>query len=300
MTFQAVSFVNDLDYGAEDVRHLSYLASMGQTGTATADSLRVTATATPSTSVIVNAGVATIRGTSLVSSYVVTNDQAVTLPVPANNGSGVLRRTVIYSVRDPQMAGMPQLSGPNDTAGDLQVVTSLPTDRPYIILADINFPANTGTVTNAMITDRRAMALTRSVTRSFIHYPSYTNPIGTTYEQIAGAAPTFYCPPGMTHANIIVVAEGVEQVKAGYVRMMCTPTLNGMRANLSQEVAVTRSGPIQRHSFTAMGAFKLPAGVAGTNVTIGLRGYVAAGQAGMLETDPESCMLFQVEFFESV
>ena len=300
MTFQPVAFVNALNYGAEDVRHLSYLASGGQTGVATAASLKVSATSTPSGNVVVNAGVATIVGSGLVESYIVTNDQAVTVPVAPNNSSGTVYRNVIFSVRDPQMAGMPALSGPSDIAGDLQVVSTLPVDRPYIWLARITLPPTTGTITNAMIENRRAMSHRRTVTQTFIHIPTYTNSIGTTYEQIAGAAPTFFCPPGMTHANVIVSVEGMEQVKAGYVRLMATPTINGQRADLTQEVAVTKNGPVQRHGFTAMGAFKLRPEWVGTTVTLGLRGYVAAGDGVTFETDVESMVAFQVEFYEDV
>ena len=300
MTFQAVSFVDGLRYQADDVRHLSYLASLGQTGVATADSLRVAATPTPSGNVIVYAGVATVVGAGLVESYIVTNDQAVTLAIPPNNTPSLVYRNVIFSIRDPQKAGMPALSGPTDIAGDLQVVGALPTDRPFIWLAHIPLPAHTGTVTQAMIANRRQMPQNRSVTRTYIHFPTSTRPIPASYTQVGGAGPTFFCPPGMTHANVLVSVEGLEQTIAGYHRLMVTPTLNGVRSSLSQEVAVTRNGPVQRHGFTAMGSFKLEPGWAGTEITAGLRGHIAAGTADAFEVDTESTMCFQVEFYEDV
>lgn len=301
MTFQAVSFINGLAYGAEDPRHLINLASSGQTGVATSSSLKVTATRTPSGNVIVNAGVATVVGNGLVESYLVTNDQAVTLAVPPNNTTGTVYRNVIFSVRDPQMAGMPQLSGPGDIGGDLRVVGTLPTDRPYIWLAQIPLGPNSGTVTNDIIRNKRIMPIPRSVTRTAIAFPTTKVSIGTAYSQVGNVAAPVFCPTGMTHANVITSVEGMEQVTTGYQRLMVTPTINGQRASLSQEVAITRNSPtVQRHGFTAMGSFKLDPAWVGTEVTLGLRGHIAAGNAGAYEVDNQSTLSFLVEFYEDV
>lgn len=299
MTFKAVSFVDGLRYQAQSVRNLSFLAANGTTGVATPDSLKVTATATPSGSVIVYAGTASVVGyNNRAEAYIVTNDQAVTLPIPANNTASTVYRNVIFSIRDPQFAGMPALSGPTDIAGDLQVVGTLPTDRPYLRLAHIPLPANTATVTNAMIANQRQLAMPRSYTRTYVHIPSYINPIGVEYEQIAGAQPSFYCPPWATNANVLVSVEGMEQTIAGYHRLMTCPTINGTRANLTQEVAVTKNGPVQRHGFTSIGSFTVPDSWRATEVAVGLRGGIKAGSANAFQIDTESTIAFQVEFYE--
>ena len=49
-----------------------------------------------------------------------------------------------------------------------------------------------------------------------------------------------------------------------------------------------------------MGSFKLEPGWAGTELTAGLRGHIAAGTANAFEVDTESTMCFQVEFYEDV
>ena len=299
MTFQAVAFIDGLSYPAEAVRRLVYAATGGQTGALSAKSFVVSAGSTPGPFVNVNAGVGAIEATgALMQSYLVTNDQLVQLPVSANNSSGAVTRYVVYSVRDPQMAGMPALSGPSDTAGNLEVLSSLPSNKPYYHMATLNIPANTSVITAGMITQIGKLSRPRSSVDSFVHLPTTTYSLGTAYQQWGGFAIPFYCPEWATHANVVLAVEGMEQVNAGYCRAMLKPTLDGVSAQLTAEVAVTRNGPVQRHGFTIGGQFAITDAQRGQNITVGMRGYIAAGTAGTYQIDVESCVVAQIFFTE--
>ena len=299
MTFQAVAFIDGLSYPAEAVRRLVYAATGGQTGALSGRSLTVSAGSTPGAFVNVNAGAAAIEAAEgLLQSYLVTNDQLVQLPVPANTGGSSVTRYIVYSVRDPQMAGMPPLSGPTDKAGDLQVLSALPTNKPYLHLATLVIPGNTSVITSGMITNAMKLSRPRSSVDSYVHLPTATYPLGTAYQQWSGMAVPFFCPDWATHANVVITVEGMEQVTAGYCRAMLKPTLDGVSAQLTAEVAVTRNGPIQRHGFTVGGMFAITDAQRNNTVTVGLRGQIAAGASGTYQIDVESCVISQIFFTE--
>lgn len=298
MTFQAVAFIDGLSYPAEAVRRLVYAATGGTTGVLGADSFRVTAGSTPGAFVNVSAGVGAVVGGGSVQSYLVTNDQLVQLAVPANNSSTPITRYVVFSIRDPQYAGMPALSGPSDIAGDLQVVSVLPSNRPYLRLATLTIPGNTGTITNSMVTNDLSLSAPRTRPDSFVHLPTATYTLGTTYQQWGGFAIPFHCPMWANRADVLITVEGMEQKVAGYIRAHIKPTINGVSADMSQEVTITRNGPIQRHSFSAMGSFSIPSNWRDTTVQVGMRAYIGAGPSGAFEIDSESAVMAQILFSE--
>lgn len=134
--------------------------------------LEVTATSPASTNVTVAAGSCIIRGAEVnfQGSYSGVNAGTDTMAVPAAGASAV-HHLVVARAEDPTFSGSPWdtdlASGepivhavliPNVAAG----TTEVPSGTSGIPLARIDVPANTATITQAMITDLRSMIDPRS------------------------------------------------------------------------------------------------------------------------------------------
>lgn len=126
--------------------------------------LRVSALATPGGSVNVGPGGALISAYSTSSraqSYAVYNDATMQVAIPAT-GSGAGRTDyLILRVDDWHYTGAQAPANPLDALYcSVQRVSSLTgITYPYVPLAKIVIPASTGTITNAMITDLRQVAV---------------------------------------------------------------------------------------------------------------------------------------------
>ena len=159
---------------AEQIRRLTWLASGGDWGLATPDSLKVTATSPPSARVQVSVGSAVLRNGSAydskpfpdaspAQSYLVTAPLPLSVPVPPNTGATPVTRYVTVTARDPQYAGMGQVDQTRqDDYVDVAAGLAVPTDRPSLVLATIVVPPNTGTITDAMITRQARILNPRS------------------------------------------------------------------------------------------------------------------------------------------
>lgn len=161
MAFLPAGFVDGASTPGEMLRRISFAATAGDTGVVQAGDLRVTATG--GTAVYIQAGsgfVATrFSDAYRAQSYVIANDSAVAVDVPANTGGSTITWYVIVRVTDPQYAGEPTPVDPlTDDYCVAELVTSLPSTKPYILLASVSMPAGASTVTQAQVTDRREMA----------------------------------------------------------------------------------------------------------------------------------------------
>ena len=167
MALTTAGFIDGSRIHGETLRRALYASTNGATGVTRSGDLAVFAYATPAAGVVIapGAGIIATRYTDADpgQSYSVTNDEAFHLPVPANDGTSSRRWEVIVRVTDPQYAGE---SIPTDPAGDsysrFELVSSLPTNRPFLHLATVVLPANTGVVQRSYITSQRRLANPRS------------------------------------------------------------------------------------------------------------------------------------------
>lgn len=143
-------------------RQLAYAATNGATGINSATDLRVTALPTPGpfARIMPGGGVMLNRypggGQQ---SYTVRNPSATDVAVPATGSAGGSTRYVILRVDDPEFGGQAPanvVTGPYVRAVLVNSITNLA--YPFLPLAKITQPANTATITQAMITDLRGMA----------------------------------------------------------------------------------------------------------------------------------------------
>lgn len=153
-------------HSAEVGRQLAYAATNGATGVTLPTDLKVTALPTPGAGVRIGAG-----GASIVSrfpgaegqSYVIRGVGSTDVNV-AKAGTSATTRYVIIRITDPAYAGQPVPANP--AVGPYAIPDIVPDianlEYPFIALAKIVMPANTATITQAMITDLRVLANPRT------------------------------------------------------------------------------------------------------------------------------------------
>lgn len=166
-------------HSPEVARLLAYAATSGAEGIVTAGDLKVSPLAVPGASVRVAPGAGLIRNRATggdSQTYVARNpvDDVVAI---AATGSGAGRSDLIVAqIEDPFMAGEPWQDPADPTVGPYiftRVIPNVPagttrvqdvpgfSGRSAITLARVDLPASTGTITAAMITDLRNLAMPR-------------------------------------------------------------------------------------------------------------------------------------------
>ncbi|MER2142199.1 MAG: hypothetical protein ABS888_00280 [Eubacteriales bacterium] len=149
-------------HGPEVARMLAYAATSGSEGVISTTDLRVTALPTPGASVRVYPGGAAVLNRysgAPNQTYTVRSPSATDVAIPATGSGGGATRYVILRVDDPQYGGQAPANLANGPYVRYDVVSSITNlAYPFIALAKITQPANTATITGAMITDLRVVA----------------------------------------------------------------------------------------------------------------------------------------------
>ncbi|WP_172171051.1 hypothetical protein [Brevibacterium sp. CT2-23B] len=155
--------------GAENYGELaradSFIGSAGATGIIAPTDFKVVQTPTPGAAVRVRKGTGVIASTYpnvFGQSYVVQEQSFTDVPVAATGSSGGATKYVYVLIEDTQYTGQAPVSVENGPYNSYQVTTTLPQFKPYLLLAKIEQPKSTATITNAMITDLREIANPRT------------------------------------------------------------------------------------------------------------------------------------------
>ncbi|WP_278372227.1 hypothetical protein [Brevibacterium casei] len=145
----------------EGARLALYAATKGGRGIMAPRDLRVSALPTPGGAVRIHAGAAVTPNDypgGAGQSYAVREISSTDFPVPATGSSGGAVRFLIIRINDEQYAGAKPTTPATDPRNAYQWVSALPTTVPHVPLVKLDQPANTATITNAMLTDIRQMA----------------------------------------------------------------------------------------------------------------------------------------------
>lgn len=160
--------------GAENSVELArvgnYAATSGATGIIEPTDLKVTALPVPDGAVRVRKGTGVIKSTYtgvFGQSYAVQEDSYTDVPVSATGSSGAAVKYVYILIEDTQYNGQQPEDVKTGPYNFYRVTTSLPSNKPYLLLAKINQPASTGAITNTMIEDMREVAVPRKDYGSF-------------------------------------------------------------------------------------------------------------------------------------
>ena len=288
---------------ASMLRMLAWVSTGGASGIVAPGDFKVQALTTPGGAVSINAGGAVIPtrygNSTAQQSYVVANDQAFNLSIPAAGAAG---RTeyVILRISDPQYSGQVPADPENALYVEAVTVATLPTDYPYLALAKLVLPANTATVTNSMITDMRKLAMPRRHMEIEANYPTSENLIedlGGAYEVLGEV--TVSVPTWATHMRVkgdfasMGVRGGVVQ---GYVNLASM----GQGTYVSTFKAESNgTGSTQRWSTVCVGTWTLGSQYKGTDITIQFRArQTGSWNNGVALVDSGTTLAALVEFEE--
>ena len=308
-----------VEHSAEVARMLAWSATNGASGIITPKDLKVVAQTVPSDSVVIRPGGFVVEskysGASQ-QSYVERAPTSTTLEVPATGSSGGATRYVVARITDPDYPGGGTVpSVPNDGVyAAPYLVSSLSSSRTEIPLAKITQPANTATITNAMITDLREVANPRSiiVNRSRplnladVETLTQTDSVGERFPN-SGGGQNIDVPEWATRAIIetewLMVNERPGNAY-GAVWVEYGPLNSGgddRQYSTQRFVWNTQAG-----SDSSRGIWKvsddvyIPASLRGSSQVFSMRGYLKSTSAGSArpQMDQHSGITFKVTFLE--
>lgn len=184
MPDNAVWAANGPETDARMARELAWVASGGQTGIVGPWSCRVLAQSVPNGTVRIMPGGFTVAATSQFAaigyssapwqSYMRSVYEPITVSIDPTGSSGARTDVVGIVIDDPEFEGTSPdpdshqywrphvVRNAGNNATRPEHFASL--GRPFLPLAQVRIPANTGTITNAMITDIRFLAVARTTT----------------------------------------------------------------------------------------------------------------------------------------
>lgn len=299
MAFEPVPYaISGEQLSANMLRRQLYKLTRGRSGISLPDDLKVTPTPTPGAAVRIAPGGGTAANKfpgGDRQSYDVTANSATDVAVTATGASAATRQ-VIVRIYDHQFAG----SKPTDGIYVKPVIVSvLPTDYPFIWLATITQPANTGTITAAMIKDRRTLVSPASPEMNLRVSPVATahNLTSTTTVNFPNVAETILIPDWANYCVISAQVGGM-QIFGGPIAAEFHLFFNNL---IGQYTTIDEPG-------TASGYARLPSvlmkwespvgNLAGTEADIRIRARKISG-AGTLRADNYTQLVFNIQFTEA-
>lgn len=308
---------NGAENSVELARADSFVGSSGATGIVDPADFKVVALPTPGAAVRVRKGTGVIRNTypgTFGQSYVVQEQSNTDVAVAATGSSGASTKYVYVLITDSQYGGQVPPSVENGPYNDYAVTTTLPSNQPYLLLARINQPASTATITNAMITDLREVAnpkekivnRSRPLNLTDVETLTQTNPIGERFPN-SGGGQNIDVPEWATRAIIetewLMVNERPGNAY-GAIWVEYGPLNSGGQ---DRQYSTQRfRWNTQAGSDSARGIWKvsddvyIPKDLRGTSQVFSMRGYLTAtsGAGARPQMDQHSGIVFKVTFLQ--
>ncbi len=310
-------FVAGANHSVEVARLFAYAATSGAEGVILPDDLKVRALSTPGSQVRAAPGGAILLNRYAgggQQSYVGRNPTQDNVAITATGSAGGRRDLIVARVADPQYPGTSAPTDPNDfqyiyteviedVPAGITRARDLNLNYPAIELALLDIPANTATITNAMITDLRKVALPRKdrtlLVKNFaageIHDLGSSN-----FQQWPNENFDLFIPEWATQMNVI--ADWVQvRVSAGdragevWVRFHDGESWPSTARNRWDLTGVPNTS---RMSIRSAAPMSVPAAFRGQTVRVNLMGRNLTGGSGSLRLDGSSSVTLDVEFLE--
>lgn len=315
--------VNGASHDAQLAREQTWINTGGQTGIVGPASLEVRAQPTPGGSVRVMPGGFAIAATPGGSvgytnapwqSYGKAVYQTTTVAIAPTGSSGSRTDVVGIIINDPQYEG---------TSGSVDYEThqfwsfhviqnanafsnraeQFGLSRPFLPLAQVTIPANTATITNAMITDLRFLAVERSAQDSVVQRPSedrtlnvFSTPQYVSLDQIN----SIVIPQWATHVKLDGEIVGAAATGSGDVngitRFAFSP---GSGNKYTGSVPFNESNSWSRFSLPAFGTIALDDNDRGRRAFIRFQVQRTSGAGGLSITSGLSAYRLRVSFVEN-
>lgn len=299
---------NGARHPAQQFRMMIRDLARGAEGITEGDDLKVTQRTTPGGGVVIGDGSGVIQGRAnpFQGHYSICNVGAVDQPIAAT-GASPRSDLLIIRVEDPEYEGslnpaVDQIVYPQIIPNVSSSATTIPDGRTGITLARIDIPANTSTITNAMITDLRRIANPRRERSLLIQTPTALSAnIGGT----SGTWTNFSTAPGWNIPIPVWASRVVFSLSIGQIRYNTAYFYGAVRATFGgaltvQSVMLDDNQSSVRRSTVVFGdTLTLPDSYRGTTQTLRYQACGYAGNNGFVGVDVVSTLIADVEFTEA-
>lgn len=258
MALEQAAYIDGRVTGAASLRRTAYASAGGNTSIVEPTAFKVTATTPASDKVLVYPGSAhLVSPHASGQAYTVTNNALAEVAIPANGTSNPVTRRVVVAVQDPNQAGMPADPGAPDPLAYFQAGTTTPTDRPVLPCADITIPAQTGVITNGMLTDQRPFVGHEQSDRRML-FPAGTVTMSTgSYTSWPLSGFGIDIPEWATHLDVVITLTGAQYSGSDMGRAGVRVVFNGASGQQNAQ-----NGKIERAA--GLGSMSVDTTVAGT------------------------------------
>jgi len=309
------------EHSPEVARAFTYAATRGSEGVTDVGDLKVVAQAVPNGTVQVIPGGGLLRNRYAGGSgqtYAIRGATATDVPITPTGASGGRTDLIVARVIDPQYEGLPPADPTSFEYARPAViqgvaagasVKSLGLPYPAINLARVTLPANTGTVTPAMITDLRRVAQPRRERNLMTLFPAASSNLptagyGPTWPITAAQRPSLYVPAWATKLNVVVSMSGVKYTKGG----TAADTVAGIKTalgtagtwNYSENGILVQDAEDTggRYHYSLIGQHTIPAAFRDSYQLLDLLATRSAG-TGTWTADNQTSVAIDVEFEET-
>lgn len=312
MTMHVWALASPVSHPETVARAAHSIATGGKEGITSPADLAVTAQTVPAGSVKVAPGTATVRAKSPNhrQSYAVENTVEAVANVAAT-GASARTDMVLLQVQDPPVSGVAAVvfvkSGVPATA---RTAADAGVTKPAIPLARVTIPANTGAITQAMITDLRDLANPRRETMTLMNGigaagPEETASNTTGARFFAPLQPMVDIPAWATHVDVIATiaqlgVRGGKAIATVAVSLGTTTDVSAVTQFRSANTYLHEDGADHRLTAVVGGSGPIPAGLIGTTQRLSLEAkrWTSSGSVGQFVAVAGTHVVFQVTFSE--
>jgi len=301
---------NGATHPAEQFRMMIRDMVSGAEGITEGDDLKVTELDTPGGGVQISDGSGVVRGRvqPFQGHYAVCNTGTDTSVEIAANGGGATRYDmVIVRVEDPEYEGT--LDPAADEITYFQVISSvgaadteIPDGRTGIPLARIEIPPATSTITDAMITDLRQVAVPRRRRSVFLQSPaSLSSAIGgsTSWSYFSTAAGVNITVPDWATKAIVKIDVSSIRYNLGFFYGKIGATYGASLTTQDVVLDDNQGSGIRRVPGIVADTFTIPDAYRGTVQLLRVRAAgLDAGQAGRIYVDSGTTFVYDIQFEE--
>ncbi|MER6131908.1 hypothetical protein [Streptomyces sp. NPDC001815] len=279
----------------------------GNSGVTEGNDLKVREWATPGAGVRVGDGSAVVGGAAWgQGSYTQYNVGDAIVPI-APTGSSARFDLICLRVEDPEYEGNRNPAA--DEIGYFHVVSgvsastkTVPPGMTAIPLARLNLPANTATITNAMITDLRQIANPRRDRKLYTAYPSALSELKYQDNKWrnwpTAASWSVPIPAWAISAKAVVTIAGLRMARADVFASMQTK----FGSDLGQNTVIddNQGSVVRRQTVVIADNITISAEQRGTTQTLSLQTSMSKIETGDLSVDGSTSIIADVEFTEGV
>ncbi|MFI9149467.1 hypothetical protein [Streptomyces sp. NPDC053367] len=279
----------------------------GNQGVTEGNDLKVRAWTTPGAGVRVGDGSAVIRGAAWgQGSYTQYNVGDAVVPI-APTGSTGRSDLICLRVEDPEYEGNRNPAA--DEIGYFHVVsgvsattTNVPPGMTAIPLARLDLPANTATVTTAMIKDLRRIANPRRDRKLYTAFPSGLSELkyqdNKWHAWPAAARWAVPIPAWAVSAKVVITIAGLRMARADVFASMQTK----LGSDLGQNTIIddNQSSTVRRQTVVVADNITISSEQRNTTQLLTLQTYMSKTETGDLSVDASTSIIADVEFTEGV